>query len=580
MLMGTASCDLSQKAQSAFNPEDLYKNPTLVEMNIFGIYECLGETNSHRGRYLPWYGFNTDIECYSSTTYDGEKLNIAAYDCSPSNKQLNLDDGPFTKLAEGIERANVVVDGIRTYGGIELVPYLGEALTARALLYTEMLKAYGEVPFRFSPLKKENLYVNKTDKDEIFVQLLDDLREAIIYLDGVKPARTDRVSKVFAEGLFARLALMASGWSWRPDEGEVGTGNAGSMRLSTHPALQKEVLYPEILDYLQDAIENGGLSLERDYETLWRNFNNFDLTAGKEVIFSIPFSNSRGRWNYTFAVRSVIKGSDRGGSAGPAPYLYYKYKNGDSRRDVSCVNWKWDDSTPSKQVPAGEMNWYFGKFRFEWMTEHPYGGSNDDGIKPVYMRYSDILLMAAEVANELDEKADAIDYFKQVRVRAFNGIENLAMEGINTSDKEAFFKAIQDERALEFVGEMLRKQDLIRWGILKQQLDYAKEETAKCARLEGEYSGHGPAVWYSYDNNGNIITYGIAPGEIADETEFFGDDAWILESKEYFKENDSVTKRVAAFYKDGVNPEQKMWWPIPEKVITNYQGALKNDYGF
>lgn len=579
-LLSTASCDLSQKAQSAFSPEDLYTNATLVEMNIFGIYDCLGEQNSHRGRYLPWYGFNTDIECYQSGKLGDGKLDIAAYNCLPNNSQLNLDNGPFTKLVEGIERANIVVDGIRTYGGPDIKPLLGEALTARAFLYLELLKAYGEVPARFAPVNKETIYINKTDKDEIYIQILDDLREAIVCLDGVKPKNTDRVGKVFAEGLFARAALMASGSSWRPDEKEVGTGNIGSKRTSTASELQKAVLYPEILSYLEDAIENGGLSLYSDYEQLWRDFNNFDLTAGKEVIFSIPFSNSRGRWNYTFAVRSYIKGTDRGGSAGPTPYLYYKYKEGDQRREVSCVNWKWDDSTPSKQVPAGEMNWYFGKFRFEWMEKVPYTGGNDDGIKPVYMRYSDILLMAAEVANELGKSTQAEKYFKQVRTRAFCGDEALAMAGINTSDKDAFFKHIQDERALEFVGEMLRKQDLIRWGILKQQLDYAKEEIAKCARLEGEYSGHGPAVWYSYGRTGEIITYGIAPGELADETKFVGEDEWILESKEYFKENDSCANRIASIYTAGIDPEQKMWWPIPEKVITNYQGSLKNDYGY
>ena len=36
------------------------------------------------------------------------------------------------------------------------------------------------------------------------------------------------------------------------------------------------------------------------------------------------------------------------------------------------------------------------------------------------------------------------------------------------------FQAIVDERALEFAGELIRKADLIRWGMLKSKMDETK----------------------------------------------------------------------------------------------------------
>lgn len=589
MAFNFASCDikvdvnLTQPTPSAFDESVVFSNYTLAEYNIFGIYQCLGETNSHRGRYLPWYGFNTDIECYGSTNYDGRNLDWAAYDCSPVNSNMNLDNGPYSKIMEGLERANVVIRGLRKYMTDDMKPLLGEALVARAFLYTELIKAYGEVPARFEPVTTETAYINKAERDDLYEQLLADLEEAIGLLDGVVPAKTDRVGKVFAEGLYARLGLMASGYSLRPEDGKTGTGDAGTIRLSTRKELSKETLYPKILGYLQDAIRKGGFSLYSDYEQLWRDFNNMDLTYGKEIIFSIPFSDSRGRWNYTYAVRSEAGGmypDTRGGSVGPTPFLYYKYKEGDQRRDVSCVNWKWDNT--SRQIPAGEMNWYFGKFRFEWMERVPYTGGNDDGIKPVYMRYSDILLMAAEVANELggQHAAEASEYFREVRIRAFKGDKFTAMEGINTSDKAAFFQAIKDERALEFVGEMLRKQDLIRWNELSSSLDKAKAEIRRMATLEGEYSSHGPALWYKYGSKGEFTMFGLQPGELCDKDTFVGVEGWELASAEYFKENDSVNKRIESLVKAGIDPDYHMWWPIPKTVIDNAQGYLKNDYGY
>lgn len=600
--LGVSSCDLTQPTPSAFDETVVFSNPSLAEYNIFGIYQCLGETNCHRGRYLPWYGFNTDIECYQSNTYDGNNLDWAAYDCSPTNKNMNLDNGPYTKIMEGLERANICVKYLRQYGtSEEMKPLLGEALVARAFLYTELIKGYGEVPFRFEPVTTETAYANKADRDDLYVQLLSDLREAIVLLDGVNPARTDRVGQVFAQGLFARLAFMASGSSLRPEPGTTGTGNAGIIGFSSRPELQKEVLYPEVLKYLEDAISSNHNKLYSDYEQLWRDFNNFDLEGGKEVIFSIPFSDSRGRWNYTFAIRAEkgtivpwanFQGNARGGSVGPTPQLYYKYGKNDQRRDVSCVNWRWEND-PGQRIPAGQMNWYFGKFRFEWMTASPYTGGNDDGIKPVYMRYSDILLMAAEAANELGELDKAKAYFMQVRNRAYKGHESEAAQGLDLTSKAGMFQAIKDERALEFVGEMLRKQDLIRWGELSKNIKAAQTEIASFARLEGDYSGHGPALWYGYDDKGEIYMYGLEKGELCDEAT---DPAYIisqisekygvtlsevvLESKEYFKENDSSNKRIASMYKEGFDPDLNMWWPIPATVITTSQGSLVNDYGY
>lgn len=587
MALSVSSCDLTQPTQSSFDETIVFSNPTLAEYNIFGIYQCLGETNCHRGRYLPWYGFNTDIECYQSTNFDGKNLDWAAYDCSPTNSNMNLDNGPYSKIMEGLERANLCVRNLRLYGtSDEMKPLLGEALTARAFLYTELIKAYGEVPARFEPVavNQSLVYANKAERDDLYIQLLADLEEAIKLLEGVNPSKTDRVGQVFAQGLYARLALMASGYSLRPDDGETGKGNAGTVRLSTKEELSKEVLYPKVLGYLRSAIRSDYYSLYDDYEQLWKDFNNMDLEGGKEVIFSIPFSDSRGRWNYTFAVRadagSLYKDS-RGGSVGPTPYLYYKYAEGDQRRDVSCVNWKWEEnSSPARKIPAGQMNWYFGKFRFEWMNKTPYTGGNDDGIKPVYMRYSDILLMAAEVANELNYDQEALGYFKQVRVRAFKGNETLAMKDLKVDTKGNLFEAIKEERALEFVGEMLRKQDLIRWNALSSSIATARLETRKMATLEGEYSGHGPALWYKYDSKGELVTYGAAKGELCDETTFVGQEGWTLMSKEYFKDNESLEKRLASYAKEGFDPDMHMWWPIPATVITAAQGSLVNDYGF
>jgi hypothetical protein len=602
------SCDLTSPTQSSFDESVVFSNYTLAEYNVFGIYEVFGHTNCHRGRYLPWYGFNTDIELYNNTTAD-DKSEIARYDIKVTNGQLNLANGPYNELMGGIERANLAIRGIRQYGNYEsdraMAELLGEALCARALLYTELLKAYGEVPARFEPIGPETIYLNKSDKDIIYKQLLADLEEAFGYMNwpgkSAMTANTDRPSLAFAKGLYARLALMASGYSLRPEEGAVGTGNAGTVRLSNDPDLQKEVLYPKALAALKDVINNANLSL-MDFTQLWKDFNNMDITAGKEVIFVIPSSDTRGRWNFTFAVRtegnpawSQGPTSSRGGTAGPVPTLYWKYEPQDVRREISCVNWKWVLGTNNTNVavPAGPNDWYFGKFRLEWQNKVPYNGGNDDGIKPIYMRYADILLMAAEIANdpacgERDE-AFAKNCLLEVRKRAYKGNEGMATSYVNgLSGQTAIFNAIVDERALEFVGEMLRKSDLIRWNLLKKKMDESKAELK--AWMDNAGNNFGPAVWYRYAADGSIELYGYNEKSTTDTAP--AGEGWncYTDSKgaisTYFKfisddtgaYSDSAQKKLDSFYDN--NPDTKQWWPIPEATLTNSQGTLFNDYGF
>lgn len=598
--MGVTSCQdtLTTSSPSAFDDKNVFAQYELAEFNVFSIYEVFGHTNCHRGRYLPWYGFNTDIEIY---LHNGEKFDdksqIAQYDIKTNNSQLNLANGPYNELMVGIERANLCIKGLRTYGNTEnddqMAALLGEALVARALLYTELLKAHGEVPARFEPISPETIYLPKSDRDVIYKQLLADLEESFDYLawpgQSAATMKTDRPSLAFAKGLYARLGLMASGYALRPDDGLVNTGNKGSIRLSTDPELSKDVLYPKIKAALEDVVNNAGLELYTDYEQLWRDFNNFDLTAGKEVIYSLPMGDARGRWNYTFAIRNEGNtiwsptGSNRGGTAGPVPSLYFKYGRNDQRRDVSCVNYLMKNNGIKDVCQlAGPESWYFGKYRFDWMETQPYTGGNDDGIKPVYMRYSDILLMLAEVCNEFDDsREDAKGYLLQVRERAYKGHEDEAAAYVNALDgKDEVFDAIVDERALEFVGEFLRKADLIRWGkpeskyTLKAKMDVAKAEMTALTAKEGN-------VYYKYNEDGYTLSlYGYNEGELGTVPE--GDD-WLpytdSEGKEVENYFSSIKEaRINAIYVN--DPDYYQWWPIFETTITNSQGKLVNDYGF
>ncbi|MBQ3071179.1 MAG: RagB/SusD family nutrient uptake outer membrane protein [Tidjanibacter sp.] len=579
---------LDVETKSEFDESVVFSNYTLAEYNVFGISDAFGQTNGHRGRYLPYYGFNTDIE-WNNNTDAGDKRDLSAYNTKTGNGQMSNSNGPFECLYTGVERANLCIAGLKKHGNIENDPemaYLyGEALVLRAVLYHDLLKGWGDVPARFEPINSETIYIPKSNRDVIYKQLLADLETAIpmLYWPGEKAQtmRTDRISKSFAIGMYARLALAASGYALRPDEGMLGTNNPGSVRKTDDADLQASVLYPKALNYLKQAINQKCNSLYGNYIDLWKATSDMDLTAGKETLFVIPFSDGRGRWNYSFAIKDDDF-SGRGGNAGPVPTLYFDYDSDDVRRDISCVNWKWGKGHIAE--PSNVNNWYFGKYRFEWQIKAPYGGGNDCGVKPIVMRYADILLMAAEIANSTEcgarDETFAKNCLLEVRERAFKGNESEAQAYVNAlSGEENIQLAIEEERKLEFVGEFLRKGDLIRWGKLGSKLTETKQNLIDLANLQGKYTFLSGDLYWKDNGAEGITIYGLEPNQKAAPAGAEGEWTHI---KEYIKPDRFYSDKSKVYAYDVLfenDPDTRQFWPLFDATcVANTQ--LKNDYGY
>lgn len=649
----SASCIddvLDVEAQSTFEPETVYSDYQLAEYTIFAIAHTFGDTNCYRGRINMWYGTNTDVELHGTTSVTGSpdvnKYTLPEYDVTTSNGQMSASNNAYTSLTAAIERANLAIEGLRANANLndpDMAYLLGEALTYRAFIYFELTKFWGDVPFRTKPVSADDIYLPKSDRDDIYVQILADLEEAIEYLywpyEAKQTMSMDRMNKAFAKGLYARIALTASGWAWRPADGKVGTGDAGSLRLTVRDELKKDVLYPKALQHLEDIFASGTVALESDYETLWRKFNNSEhLTSCKEILWVVPMSDSRNRWNYHYAIphsadSEYTKGTKRGGDIGPMPTLWWKYGKEDVRRDLTCVPYWYnvEKSTGGTgyELRGGVNYWYFGKYRFEWMVAAPYQGGNDDGIKHISMRLADVYLMAAELAAWKGELSKAQQYLLKVRERAYKGNEQLAQQYVSKltlgsaagSDDAAvndyategtIMKAIIDERGLELTGEQIRKQDLIRWGLLKIKLDEAAKDMEDLAKLQGKYASYAsyaetrdvkvnneivgtcqsyPIYWRQVA--GGIEVFGLEADEIgkapADYTEA-EPNGWELyenyissqafwNSKGAWGNNGDY--RWSALYKNSYNdPYPRSVWPFFDVVLTSMQGAIVNDYGY
>lgn len=566
---------LDAPSKSTLDESIIFSNAGLAEGAVNGIKVPFGETNSYRGRFLPWYGLNTDIEWYNTSQTAGANTELCNYNTTATNTVMNTTNNTWAMMYSGIERANICIKGLRTYGnpqpGTELGYLLGESLTLRAVYYADLLRAWGDIPARFEPITSETLYLSRTSRDVIYKQLLQDLGEAADLVpwpnETTATKNVERVNKAFVKGLRARLAMAASGYQQYAD----------GVRRSTDPDLSVEKMYKLALDECRSVINSGKAQLETSFETLWKKYNKEDLTAGGESLWQIPFADGRGRMLYTFAVRhnSIDQfqqsGTNRGGSCGPLPFVFYDYNKADTRRDVTCVPYKY--GTAVSGIAKQELNdldtWYFGKYRFEWMSRI-VTSANDDGVDKLYMRYAEVLLIAAEAANELEGPTAAAPYLKEIRRRAFPTASqaNMVDTYVNAlTSKEAMFNAIVDEHKFEFTGEMERKQALIRWNLLKVKLDEAKTKMTNLQARTGEYSDVPATLYYkTAADNVSLIVYGLNRGETTNPGTEYSSKTWV--------KLDAI--KVNSLYDATINPDAHQFWPIWQVFIDGSNNQLSN----
>ena len=582
-----SSCDMDAPTISTLDETSVFSTYSLAEAEVMSIHISFGETNSYRGRFLPYYGLNTDLET-GSGTYPSlkdqatDKQGLWNYSTLSTNGQMNTDNNAYAKFYEGIERANLAIEGIRKHGNIEANADMrhlpGEALTLRAVVYNDLVKAWGDVPARFVPNNPTNVYMPRANKDEIYKQLLADLAEAEQYCYWPKESSitksTERVSKAFVKGLRARIALYACGYALRGD----------GYRRSNDPELSQDKMMQIVKDECLDVINQGSNKLG-DFKSNFVKLCQDNVTAGDESLWEIPFSDGRGRVLYTWGVKHNAKDQytqqAQGGVNGPLPYLYYDYDVDDIRRDITCVPYDW-----SKELTEGKSHqqlrainkWCFGKLRYEWM-KRIVTSTNDDGVNWQYMRLADVYLMAAEAVNYLDGPSSAWQYMKPVLDRALPAEKVAALQAKYTASKEAFQAGIVEQRAFEFAGEALRKADLVRWGIIDEKMAEAKQKLTDLANRQGAYADLPVKIyWKLADNGEDILIYGLNHGDTDDQGSNLKAEGYT--AKDWFVASKDGSNIITDDYIEGLyvkQPSLNCLWPIWQTFIDKSNNMLNND---
>ncbi len=242
-------------------------------------------------------------------------------------------------------------------------------------------------------------------------------------------------------------------------------------------------------DWQKEGLKNGNRQNHNVSFSGGGNNNTYNVSLdyfdnnGSESIFEVQFALSGGTdynwtgepssaWKTVQAI-SVTYGMEGAGFSDylPTRWIYNEYKQ------EQTVDGKLDPrllATIASYEPEANSTMAYGR---EWFnpTDRIYPRkytrdgldvpfeTTESGINYRVLRYADILLMYAEVLNEMGNTAEAYPYIQQVRSRA--NLPDLSTEKPNMSQQQ-MRDQIAHERALEFAIEGQRINDIIRWGWL------------------------------------------------------------------------------------------------------------------
>ncbi len=379
----------------------------------------------------------------------------------------------WKKYYSGIRRCNLLIAN-GDLGTTATNQYVAEAKFLRAFYHFELFRTYGPIPVITQIITPSEYGQSRNTMTEVFEQITQDLREAIPLMALSHPsALTGRATRGSAEALLGKAFLY-----W------------GDMTDNT-------LLFDSAALYLENVITSGQYELVDDYNDLFV----YGAANTTESVFEIQHSNlvpgdftTPGEFLGGNAIIQLcgIRGlcsthPDYKAGWGfmlPSSSLFDAFLPGDTfRRDATIIT---QEELSADGCPVDLTVQNQTDFQGYWQQKYanyknyivPNGGEVNllKDANQTYLRYADVLLMAAEalISGTSSNTAKAIEYIDQVRERGAGPGDNTGTFTITTalmtSEGWSLLEVIQYERRIEFALEGDRWFDLVRSGRLESSL--------------------------------------------------------------------------------------------------------------
>lgn len=400
MSLGSCKKFLDEKPVSNLIEQNYYRNTDEVETGVIACYDGLQKVYDIEFKLTEIKADNT-----SGVSLEGDWGAIKFFRDGSSNFFL-LDF--WQRSFNTIARCNLVLKYLdRVTDPVKQKYFEGEVKFIRSLMYFNLVRLYGDVPLLTASINFDDFEkFKRINKTEVYNQIKKDLLTSVDYCPASWPTnQVARVTKGASQALLAKVYLTLKEYD-----------------------LAKAQLMP-----LLGANYKG---------------NTYQLNPSYAAVFNTASEMSK---EIVFAVRYKASANGEGNS-----FSYEYSNNGDARNVKASVPYQalFEASDVRKASTFNAVNGLCTKFL------DPTAPQRDAGNDFPVIRFADVLLMYAEVSNELSAVPgdEVLKPLNEVRARANASVYTETILGGKEKARELIFK----ERKLEFGFENQRWYDLVR----------------------------------------------------------------------------------------------------------------------
>ena len=506
VLAAAVSCDFLDKEPKVICADNFYVSETQAIQGLAGVYGILNSSVLYGKNYsLDICGVD-DLCWFIQSTSVGNETNLYQHDAGTS-----VIYNVWTKLYAGIKNANAFMERISGTGLDPDGRMYSEARFLRAYYHFLLAQAWGDVPLRtYACVSYAETQKAASSQYGVLAWVVEEMEACLPYVSKDLAHAPSRITKTTVEGILARVYLFMAGSSV----------NGGVKKEFYRQAMNwADSVMVSGLHRLNPSYEDVFINMMSDnydteyFESMWEA----DFKGGPDdpSNYSCGYIGNyiglRGRstktnfseWNCNYA-NGVYDGSiklwdlywsedrtddEKETNGTPTdvrqnwnlpPYNYaggvsssaaYEFGNPSVSGSLLANMHRNPYYTNSEKNTNVDILYYAGNRNVgKWRREAVYEGHFDTihqttQINFPILRYSDVLLMYAEAANEYNggPTQKCYDCVKAVRDRAHIATRPFPDYGTHSS----FRNLVRNERARELCFEATRKFDLIRWGILE-----------------------------------------------------------------------------------------------------------------
>lgn len=485
-------------------------------------------------QYLPSAMWQNDEDVYTDNAVHGIKWAVG----QRAHGVWNTTDFAWSSEYTYIRYANLVfanIDKVEGLSDSDRNNILGQAYFFRAMIYADLIRQFGDVPYVDKPLElSEQDGITRTDWKEVYDHVMSDYDNAISMLP-VQPSASGRVNKAVAQAYKAKIALYFAN-----PECPHSVADGYQVAAQNAKAVMDSGLYDLYDgDYSGDAKNYTGkyaemfwdLNIDNSREGMLVTYNISSLGEGSYFIGFEAFPKLG--WGGLNPTQSYVDCFEDCEGAPIAESKIYDPLHPELNRDPRlCVNVLFSGQTlygrtvnttplPSSgdtalyPVGCGDAT-LTGYHARKWLdpATDPGQAGWDHNAASACMRYTEVLLMYAEAMNEMsDRPQEAFDAVNKVRARV--GMPPLQKTDASLptycASQDALRQRIRNEWRVEFGFEGDHRQwDARRWNIATDVLNAPRYTYKYTIRVD-------PANAKPGDNDQVVDLYVGSADEIANQ---------------------------------------------------------------